>query len=59
MRAVQIERLMRTQALRARPRRRGLLKDEGDRSLAVLSPNLLDRQLDADRPNQKWIADSI
>jgi putative transposase len=52
-----IERLMRAQALRARPRRRGLPKDEGDRLLATLSPNLLDRQFAAERPNQKWIAD--
>ena len=52
-----IERLMRARALRARPRRRGLPKDEGDRLLAVLSPNLLDRQFGAERPNQKWIAD--
>ena len=52
-----IERLMRAQALQARPRRRGLPKDEGDRLLAALSPNLLDRQFEAERPNQKWIAD--
>ena len=52
-----IERLMRAQALRARPRRRGLPKDAGDRLLAALSPNLLDRQFEAERPNQKWIAD--
>jgi putative transposase len=52
-----IERLMRAQALRARPRRRGLPKDEGDRLMAALSPNLLDRQFTAQRPNQKWIAD--
>jgi putative transposase len=52
-----IERLMRTQALRARPRRRGLPKDDGDRLLAILSPNLLDRQFVAERPNQKWVAD--
>ena len=52
-----IERLMRAQALRARPRRRGLPKDEGERLLAALSPNLLDRQFVAERPNQKWIAD--
>ena len=50
-----VERLMRTQALRARPRRRGLPKDEGQRS--VIAPNVLDRQFTADRPNQKWIAD--
>lgn len=37
-----IERLMRENALRARPRRRGLPKDEGERAAA--SPNLLDRR---------------
>jgi putative transposase len=52
-----IERLMRVQALRARPRRRGLPKDEGDRLLAALPRNLLDRQFVAEQPNQKWIAD--
>jgi putative transposase len=51
-----IERLMRLQALRARPRRRALPKDEGGR-LPVVSANILDRQFTADRPNQKWIAD--
>ena len=52
-----IERLMREQALRARPRRRGLPKDEGGRLVAAVAPNLLDRQFAAERPNQKWIAD--
>ena len=52
-----IERLMRLQALRARPRRRRLPKDEGYRQLDVMPANLLDRQFDAERPNQKWIAD--
>ena len=51
-----IERLMRAQALRARPRRRALPKDEGLR-LASPAPNTLDRQFTAERPNQKWIAD--
>jgi putative transposase len=50
-----IERLMREQGLRARPRRRGLPKDHGDRS--VIAGNVLDRQFTADRPNQKWVAD--
>jgi putative transposase len=50
-----IERLIQAQALRARPRRRGLPKDEGQR-LAVSAPNVLDRAFHADRPNQKWIA---
>ena len=48
---------MRLQALRARPRRRRLPKDEGDRRLRTSPPNLLDRQFTAERPNQKWIAD--
>ena len=51
-----IERLMRAQALRARPRRRALPKDEGAR-LTSPAPNTLDRQFTAERPNQKWIAD--
>jgi putative transposase len=50
-----IERLMRLNALRARPRRRGLPKDAGNR--AVIMPNVLDRQFMAERPNQKWVAD--
>ncbi|WP_425591118.1 IS3 family transposase, partial [Brucella inopinata] len=50
-----IARLMRDNALRARPRRRGLPKDGGERS--VIMPNVLDRQFMADRPNQKWVAD--
>ena len=52
-----IERLMREQALRARPRRRGLPKDEGGRQVSAVAPNVLDRQFAAERPNQKWIAD--
>ncbi|MBT9166383.1 MAG: hypothetical protein DDT25_01067 [Chloroflexi bacterium] len=50
-----IERLMRQQALKARPRRRGLPKDDGQRS--VIAENVLDRQFSADAPNQKWVAD--
>ena len=50
-----IERLMRENALRARPRRRGLPKDGGE--LRIDAANVLDRQFVAERPNQKWIAD--
>jgi putative transposase len=50
-----IERLMRENGLRARPRRRGLPKDTGERS--AVSDNLLDRAFEAAAPNQKWIAD--
>jgi putative transposase len=52
-----IERLMRAQALRARPRRRTLPKDEGERVATAVAPNVLDRQFTAEQPNQKWIAD--
>jgi len=50
-----IERLMRQQALKARPRRRSLPKDNGQRS--VIAENVLDRQFSAEAPNQKWVAD--
>jgi putative transposase len=50
-----IERLMRVQGLRARPRRRGLPKDHGERS--VIAGNVLDRHFTAAGPNQKWVAD--
>ena len=50
-----IEQLMRINALRARPRRRGKPKDDGERS--VIADNILDRDFQAARPNQKWLAD--
>ena len=52
-----IERLMRAQALRARPRRRGLPADTGTRATGALAANVLDRQFTARAPNQKWVAD--
>jgi putative transposase len=52
-----VERLMRVRALRARPRRRGLPKDDGERLVSVVAPNVLNRQFTATRPNQRWIAD--
>ncbi|CAM3257840.1 putative transposase [Paracoccus aminovorans] len=36
-------------------RRRGKPKDDGERS--VIADNILDRAFQADRPNQKWLAD--
>ena len=39
----------------SRSRRRGKLKDDGERS--VIADNVLDRDFQADRPNQKWLAD--
>ena len=49
-----IERLMRINTLRARPKRRGKPKDGGERS--VISNNILNRDFRAARPNQKWLA---
>lgn len=50
-----VERLMRQNGLRARPRRRGLSKDMGER--AAVSDSLLDRAFEASAPSQKWVAD--
>jgi putative transposase len=52
-----IERLMRTQALRARPRRRRLPSDRGERQAGAVAPNALNRQFEAPAPNRKWVAD--
>ncbi len=52
-----IERLMRTQALRARPRRRRRPPDLGERSVDAVAANVLDRSFEAPAPNRKWIAD--
>ena len=46
-----IARLMRLDALRARPGRRGKPEDDGERS--VIADNIPDRNFQADRPNQK------
>ena len=52
-----IERLMRLQALRARPRRRRLPSDPGEEPATAVAPNVLDRAFEAPAPNRKWIAD--
>ena len=52
-----IERLMRLQALKARPRRRRLPPDLGERQAAAVAPNVLDRSFEAVAPNRKWVAD--
>ena len=52
-----IERLMRLQALKARPRRRRLPPDLGERQAGAVAPNVLDRTFEAPAPNRKWIAD--
>ena len=52
-----IERQMRLNALKARPRRRRLPADTGARPVTELPANILDRQFDAPAPNRKWVAD--
>ncbi len=52
-----IERLMRQQALRARPRRRRVPSDTGTRSTNAVAPNVLNRTFDASSANHKWFAD--
>jgi putative transposase len=52
-----IERLMSQQALKARPQRRRLSPDLGERQAGAVAPNVLDRSFEADAPNRKWIAD--
>jgi len=49
-----IERLMRQNAVGARPKRRGKPQDEGERP--VIADNVLARDFEAARPNQKWLA---
>ena len=53
-----VERLMRQNAMKARPRRRRYLPpDTGERMVSAIAPNVLDRQFHAASPNRKWIAD--
>jgi putative transposase len=52
-----IERLMRQQALRARPRRHRLPSDSGERQAGAVAPNVLERRFPAPAPNRRWIAD--
>jgi putative transposase len=48
---------MRLQALKARPRRRRLPPDLGERQAGAVAPNVLGRSFEAAAPNRKWIAD--
>ena len=52
-----IERLMRQHGLKARPRRRRLPPDLGERQAVAVAPNVLDRAFAAPAPNRRWIAD--
>ena len=48
---------MQLNALKARPRRRRLPSDIGQRPVTELAANVLDRQFHAPAPNRKWVAD--
>lgn len=48
---------MRQNALRARPRRRGLPKDGGERKSEAIACNVLGRRFSAGAPNRKWVPD--
>src|SRR5262249_17691702 len=52
-----IERLMRLQALKARPRRRRRPPDLGEGRATAVAANVLNRTFEASAPNRKWIAD--
>lgn len=52
-----VRRLMRSAALRARPKRRAHPTDAGLRSPHQIAPHLLGRDFTATAPDQKWVAD--
>ena len=52
-----VARLMRQERLQARQPRRRLPRDQGERPAAFLAPNTLERCFEAERPNQRWVAD--
>jgi putative transposase len=52
-----VERLMRLQALKTRPRRRRLPPDLGEWQTSAVAANVLDGSFEAQAPNRKWIAD--
>lgn len=51
-----IERLMKVKVLKARPRRRYLPPDTGERIASAIASNVLERQFHAPSPNSKWIS---
>ena len=52
-----VARLMRQEKLQARPPRRRLPRDLGERPVKALAPNKLARQFAASRPDERWVAD--
>src|SRR5262245_18453345 len=49
-----IERLMRRHGFKARPRRRRLTPDLGERQASAVAANVLDRAFAAPAPNRRW-----
>jgi putative transposase len=52
-----VERLMLAAGRQARRKRRRLPFDTGLRAITAIAPNLLDREFQAQAPNQRWVAD--
>lgn len=52
-----MERLMKVNSLKVRPRRRYLPPDKGERMTSAITPNVLDRQFHATSRNATWIAE--
>lgn len=52
-----VARLMQQAGLQARQRRRRMPGDSGAAAAQGIAPNHLQRQFEADAPNQKWVAD--
>lgn len=52
-----VARLMRMAGIKARHKRRRTPTDQGTRPECHIAPNLLERQFEAEAPNQKWVAD--
>ena len=52
-----VARLVRSLGLVARLKRRKPPVDQGQRQESAIAPNILDRELTATAPNQKWVAD--
>ena len=52
-----VARLMRSEGIHARRKRRRLPSDTGVRLEHTIAPNLLDRKFEADGPNRRWVAD--
>jgi len=52
-----VERLMSLEELKARAKRRRMPFDVGQRPENAIANNLLDRQFEAQAPNQRWVAD--